>query len=108
MKQRLPDVHEIGDTDRRLPNTACIRFAGADGEAVVNQLDPVAVSLGSACHSGSIEPSPTMLAMGMSRDAAFEAVRFSLGRFTTDLEIELAVEKTVAAVGFVREMTGVA
>ena len=108
LKQRLPDVHEIGDTDRRLPNTACIRFAGADGEAVVNQLDPVAVSLGSACHSGSIEPSAALLAMGIPRDAAFEAVRFSLGRFTTDLEIELAVEKTVAAVGFVREMTGVA
>ena len=108
LKQRLPDVHEIGDTDRRLPNTACLRFAGADGEAVVTHLDPVAVSLGSACHAGSIEPSATLLAMGISRDAAFEAVRFSLGRFTTDLEVELAVEKTVAAVGFVREMTGVA
>ncbi len=108
VKQRLPDVHDIGDTDRRLPNTACIRFAGADGQAVVTQMDPVAVSLGSACHSGSIEPSAALLAMGIPRDAAFEAVRFSLGRFTTDLEIELAVEKTVAAVGYVREMTGVA
>ena len=107
LKQRLPDVHEIGATDRRLPNTTCIRFAGADGQAVVTQMDPVAVSLGSACHSGSIEPSAALLAMGIPRDAAFEAVRFSLGRFTTDLEIELAVEKTVAAVGFVREMTGV-
>ena len=107
LKKRLPDVHEIGDTGRRLPNTACLRFAGADGEAVVTRMDPVAVSLGSACHAGSIEPSPTMLAMGMPRDAAFEAVRFSLGRFTTDLEIELASEKTVAAVGYVREMTGV-
>ncbi len=108
LKNRLPDVHEIGDTDRRLPNTACIRFAGADGQAVVTEMDPVAVSLGSACHSGSIEPSAALLAMGILRDAAFEAVRFSLGRFTTDLEMELAVEKTVAAVGFVREMTGVA
>lgn len=108
LKQRLPDVHEIGDTDRRLPNTTCLRFAGTDGQAVVTQMDPVAVSLGSACHSGSIEPSAALLAMGISRDAAFEAVRFSLGRFTTDLEIELAIEKTVAAVGFVREKTRVA
>ena len=46
--------------------------------------------------------------MGIPRDAAFEAVRFSLGRFTTALEIELAVEKTVTAVGFVREKTRVA
>ena len=106
LKTRLPDVHEIGDTDRRLPNTACLRFAGADGQAVVTQMDPVAVSLGSACHSGSIEPSSTLTAMGMSRDAAFESVRFSLGRFTTVTEIELAVEKTVAAVEFVRDRTG--
>ena len=105
LKKRLADIHEIGDADRRLPNTACVRFAGADGEAVVTQMDPVAVSLGSACHSGSIEPSSTLLAMGMPRDAAFEAVRFSVGRFTTVQEIELAVEKTVTAVDFVREMT---
>ena len=108
LKQRLPDVHEIGDTERRLPNTACLRFADADGQALVTQMDPVAVSLGSACHAGSIEPSAALLAMGIPRDAAFEAVRFSLGRFTTALEIELAVEKTVAAVGFVREKTRVA
>ena len=68
LKRRLPDVHEIGDTDRRLPNTACIRFAGADGQAVVNRMDPVAVSLGSACHAGSIEPSAALLAMGIPRE----------------------------------------
>ena len=89
--------------DRRLPNTACLRFAGADGQAVVMQMDPVAVSLGSACHSGSIEPSATLVAMGIPREDAFEAVRFSVGRFTTSQEIELAVERTVTAVEFVRE-----
>ena len=103
LRKRLANVHEIGDADRRLPNTACVRFADADGEAVVTQMDPVAVSLGSACHSGSIEPSATLLAMGMSRDAAFEAVRFSVGRFTTAQEIDLAVEKAVTAVEFVRQ-----
>ncbi len=103
LRERLPEVHELGDTGRRLPNTACLRFAGADGQAVAMQMDPVAVSLGSACHSGSIEPSATLVAMGILPEAAFEAVRFSVGRFTTGREIELAVERTVTAVGFVRE-----
>lgn len=104
LRECLPEVHELGDTGRRLPNTACLRFAGADGQAVVMQMDPVAVSLGSACNSGSIEPSATLVAMGIPRDSAFEAMRFSVGRFTTGREIELAVERTATAVEFVREM----
>ena len=103
LKERVPEVQEIGDPTRRLPNTACIRFAGADGEALVHRMDPVAVSLGSACHSGSIEPSATLLAMGVPRNAAFEAVRFSLGRFTTTEEITLAVARTATTVAFVRQ-----
>ncbi len=102
VRGRLPDVHLIGDPARLLPNTACLGFAGADGEAVLNQLDPVAASLGSACHSGSIEPSSTLLAMGIPREDAFEAIRFSLGRFTTDQDIAFAIEKTISAVEFVR------
>ena len=74
--------------NRRLPNTASLRFEGADAEAVVFNMDPVAVSTGSACSSGSIEPSPVLLAMGLSRDEAFESVRFSLGRFTTEAEVD--------------------
>ncbi len=104
VRERLPDVHLIGDEEQRLPNTACLGFAGADGEAVLNQLDPVAASLGSACHSGSIEPSSTLLAMGIPREDAFEAIRFSLGRFTTDQDIAFAIEKTISAVEFVRSM----
>lgn len=105
IKATVPDVHENGDTSRRLPNTASIRFAGADAEAVVTQMDPVAVSTGSACSSGSIEPSAVLLAMGLSREAAFETVRFSLGRFTTDDEIDAAVGAAVTSVEYVRGMT---
>ena len=76
---RLTGVHEHGDVTRRLPNTANLRFEGADAEAVVANMDPVVVSTGSACSSGSIEPSAVLLAMGIPRDAAYEAVRFSLG-----------------------------
>ena len=79
---------------------------GADAEAVVTQMDPVAVSTGSACSSGSIEPSAVLLAMGLAREAAFETVRFSLGRFTTEGDIDAAVASTVTAVQYVRSMTG--
>ena len=105
LKSRLRDVYDVGDVTRRLPNTANIRFLGADAQAVVANMDPVAVSTGSACSSGSIEPSEVLLAMGIPRDAAFESVRFSLGRFTTEEHIDLAVERAVAAVDHVRTMT---
>jgi cysteine desulfurase len=100
----LPDVAQIGDVERRLPNTACLRFKGADADAVAVNLEPVAASTGSACSAGSIEPSPVLLAMGLARSAAFECVRFSLGRSTTDDDIEFAVARTVDAVSYVREM----
>ena len=106
LKVRIPGVSEIGDTTRRLPNTANLRFRGADADAVVVNMDPVAVSTGSACSSGSIEPSDVLLAMGLSREAAFECVRFSLGRFTTREEIDLAVDRTVQTVTRVRCLSG--
>ena len=102
---RLTGVHQNGDLSRRLPNTASIRFEGADAEAVMSNMDPVAVSTGSACSAGSIEPSEVLTAMGLSRDVAFESVRFSLGRFTTDTDIEITIESAVAAVERVRAMT---
>ena len=105
LQLRVPDMYENGDTTCRLPNTTSIRFVGADADAVLVNMDPVAVSTGSACSSGSIEPSGVLLAMGMGRDAAFESIRFSLGRFTTLDDIDRAVERTVTAVSYVRDMT---
>ncbi|MYG93838.1 MAG: cysteine desulfurase [Acidimicrobiia bacterium] len=105
LRTELAGVHENGDPSKRLPNTASVRFKGADAEAVVFNMDPVAVSTGSACSSGSIEPSRVLLAMGLSRDEAFESVRFSLGRFTTEAEIKTAIRQTVKAVQHVRAMT---
>ena len=102
---RLAGVHQNGDPSRRLPNTASIRFEGADAEAVMSNMDPVAVSTGSACSAGSIEPSEVLTAMGLSRDAAFESVRFSLGRFTTEADIATAIESAIASVERVRAMT---
>jgi cysteine desulfurase len=106
LEAQLTGVHQNGDTSRRLPNTASVHFDGTDAEAVMANMDPVAVSTGSACSAGSIEPSEVLTAMGLSRDAAFESARFSLGRFTTDADIDLAAESATAAVRRVRSMTG--
>ena len=106
LKARLAGVHQNGNPSRRLPNTASIRFERADAEAVMSNMDPVAVSTGSACSAGSIEPSEVLTAMGLSRDAAFESVRFSLGRFTSRDDIEIAIESAIASVERVRAMTG--
>ena len=101
----LPGVDQIGDVQQRLPNTACLRFRGADAEAVTVNLEPVAASTGSACSAGSIEPSRVLIAMGISRTAAFECVRFSLGRSTMASDIDFALHRVVEAVRYVRTMT---
>jgi cysteine desulfurase len=78
----------------RIPNTSNITFHEADGEGIVIALDlsGVAVSTGSACSSGRVEPSPVLLAMGLSPDDARSTVRFSLSRLTTEEEIDRVVE----------------
>ena len=105
LKSTMINVHENGDSAYRLPNTANIRFDGADAGGVLVNLDPVSASMGSACSSGAIEPSRTLLAMGLSREAAYESIRFSLGRFTTLQEVQLAIQQTIAAVEYVRNLT---
>jgi cysteine desulfurase len=81
------------DSPDRLPNTLCILLPGADGRVLVPRLDlaGLEVSAGSACSSGSIEPSPILLALGHSEDAARAALRLSLGRTTTQAEVRSAV-----------------
>jgi cysteine desulfurase len=82
-----------GASVRRLPNTSSVTFRGADAEGIVIGLDlnGVAVSTGSACSSGRVEPSHVLLAMGLSTEDARSTVRFSLSRFTTAEEIDRAV-----------------
>ena len=80
-----------GHPENRLPNTLFISFLGYTNDAVLKTLGPVAVSTGSACHSGSTTISPVLKAMGMSTDEVSTAIRFSLGRFTTENEIEVVL-----------------
>ena len=90
-----PGAKVIGAESPRLPHGACIAFPGADRQALVMAYDlaGVACSTGSACASGSSEPSPTLLAMGLDRKLVDGAVRFAVGAMTTEAEIDEAIER---------------
>jgi cysteine desulfurase len=92
----------------RVGNTINAGFAGALGESIVMSLDldGVAVSTGAACTSGSVQPSPVLLAMGLDRAAAREGVRFSLGPSTTDAEIDRVLAILPGIVARVRSVRG--
>jgi cysteine desulfurase len=100
IRSRVPDTSVNGGTQPRLGNTANISFHGAYADAIVRALDEegVCVSAGAACHSGNVEPSSTMKAMGKPLHVAMGAVRFSLSRFTTEQEIDRAIEVTASVV----------
>jgi cysteine desulfurase len=90
--KRVQDVKLNGHPEKRLPNTLNLSFRGLDGASFLERMSEVAASLGSACHDTSRELSPVLEAMGVGEEYGFGAVRFSLGRFTTEEEIERAVE----------------
>lgn len=92
--EAVPGVRWNGDPDRTLPNTLNVEFASLDGEVLLQALDleGIAVSAGAACHSGSIEPSKVLLAMGRSSEQARGSLRFSLGQGVDAPQIERTVE----------------
>jgi cysteine desulfurase len=88
--EAIPHTQAIGSGALRSPNTSAILFHGVPGDALLFRLDleGVAVSVGSACSSGTLSPSPAILALGFSREEAKGVVRFSLSRLTTDEETD--------------------
>ena len=102
---RLDHVKLNGHPTQRLPNTADLSFAYVEGEAMMMKMRDVAVSSGSACTSASLEPSYVLKALGVGDELAHSSLRFSLGRFTTQEEIDYAVEKVVSAVRELRELS---
>jgi cysteine desulfurase len=98
---RILDVRVNGDAEHRLPNISNLSFEGVDGEGLLIALDlkGIAVSTGSACASGSLEPSHVLQAMGLTRERVRGSLRFSLSAYTTREEIDYAaaaLEGTVA------------
>ena len=94
-----------GHPSQRLPNTLNLSFAYVEGEAMMMKMGDVCVSSGSACTSASLEPSFVLRAMGVPDELAHSSVRFSLGRFTTEEEIDYAADKVAAAVAELRELS---
>ncbi|MEA5427440.1 cysteine desulfurase family protein [Arcicella lustrica] len=81
-----------GNTNNRLPNVTNISFEGVDGELLLSSFRDIAVSSGSACTSASVEPSHVLKAIGISDKLAYSSIRFSLGRFTNQEEIDFTIK----------------
>ncbi|HUO78166.1 MAG TPA: cysteine desulfurase NifS [Thermodesulfovibrionales bacterium] len=103
--QCCPDVRVNGDTEHRLPNTANISFEYVEGEAILLRMDEygICASSGSACTSGSLEPSHVLRTMGVSFTAIHGSIRFSLSRYTSDAEIDRVIE---VMPGIIKELRG--
>jgi cysteine desulfurase len=97
-----------GSRENRLANNANFRFAGAEGEAILIALDleGIAVSTGSACASKSLEPSHVLLSLGLEPLEAHSAIRFSIGRFTEEKEIDRVLEVLPGIIERLRSITG--
>ena len=93
-----------GERERRLPGNLNLSFGGVDGEALLADLKDLAVSSGSACTSTSIEPSHVLRAIGVPDALAHASIRFGLGRFTTEEEVDFAAASVDGAVRRLREM----
>jgi cysteine desulfurase len=102
-----PNAHVNGDTGNRLPNTTNISFEYVEGEAILLRLDEfgICASSGSACSSGSLEPSHVLRAMGVPFTAVHGSIRFSLSRYTTEAEIERVGEILPRIIGELRELS---
>jgi cysteine desulfurase len=109
LKSAVPDLHANAEHSVRAPHILSLSVSGADSEALLMHLDlaGIAVSSGSACSTGAVEPSHVLVAMGMPRELALGAIRFSLGRETSPADIDRAVEVFPAVVAKVRKLAGV-
>jgi cysteine desulfurase len=101
----LDQVKLNGDPEQRLPGNLNLSFAFVEGEAMMMAIKDVAVSSGSACTSASLEPSYVLRAMGLDEDLAHSSIRFGIGRFNTEEEIDFTAQLVVEKVNRLREMS---
>jgi len=101
----LDDAVVNGSMEHRLPGNLNISFLNVDGEALMTAVKDVAVSSGSACHSDKVDPSHVLKAMGLSDEAAGSTIRFGLGRFNTEAEVDYVAARFADAVKKLRELS---
>jgi cysteine desulfurase len=102
---RVPQVTLNGDEKHRYPGNLNLSFAYVEGESLLMALKNIAVSSGSACTSASLEPSYVLRAIGVDEDLAHTSIRFGIGRFTTEEEVDFAVDLLVQHVDRLRSMS---
>jgi cysteine desulfurase len=105
LRQRLPEIYVNGDLENRIPGNLNISFAFVEGEGLMMGVKGLAVSSGSACTSASLEPSYVLRALGVDVEMAHTSLRFGLGRFTTNDDIDFAIDHIVEAVEHLRSMS---
>lgn len=109
LRELVPDVSVNGDIERRVPNTTNLTFEGIEGEALVIALDlqGISCSTGAACSSGAIEPSHVLTAIGLPADRARSTLRISLGKQTTDADVDRVLETLPGVVSRLRALSPV-
>ncbi len=105
LRKGLDEIYVNGSVDHRLPHSLNISFAYVEGESLLMGINDVAVSSGSACTSASLEPSYVLKALGAGDDLAHSSIRFGLGRWTTEEEVDYVADKLIAVVTRLREMS---
>jgi cysteine desulfurase len=102
---RLTETYVNGSLEHRLPGNLNISFAFVEGESLLMALKDVAVSSGSACTSASLEPSYVLRALGVGDELAHTSIRFGIGRFNTEAEIDYVIELVAASVERLRALS---
>jgi cysteine desulfurase len=101
----LDETYINGSYDHRLPGNLNISFAYVEGESLLMGINDVAVSSGSACTSATLEPSYVLKALGAGDDLAHSSIRFGLGRFNTDAEVDYVADRVIETVSRLRELS---
>lgn len=105
IQSALPMVIRNGHPEKSFPGCVNLSFAFVEGESLLMALKDIALSSGSACTSASLEPSYVLRAVGADEDLAHSSIRFGIGRFTTEAEVEYTADKCIEHVSRLREMS---
>jgi cysteine desulfurase len=101
----IDETYINGDLDKRVPHNLNISFNYVEGESLIMAIKGIAVSSGSACTSASLEPSYVLRALGRSDELAHSSIRFSIGRFTTEKDVDYTIELLKEKIGKLRELS---
>jgi cysteine desulfurase len=104
-ERELDEIYINGDLEKRLPGNLNMSFAYVEGESLLMGINDIAVSSGSACTSASLEPSYVLKALGVGEDLAHTSIRFGIGRFNTDEEVDYVAQRVIETVRRLRELS---